>query len=559
MLLVIDFRCKVMAFFLISLFSMFHIRYFLLKSAGVSILLRNFAHNIIKTNSMKILFVVISMLVWLVALTASAQGPNNSGTYYQKADGKKGAELKTALYQILKDPNVMHYDSLWTAYRTSDARQQGDSLIIWDMYSNISAYPIDSKLHGNGGEGIKGFQREHSMPKSWFNPTDRNNSGSLTYNDIKPMYSDLVHVIPTDGTVNNKRSNNAYGEVHDPALVDWTSANGFSKQSKKGGCTVGGWKDEVTDYKKKRVFEPNDEYKGDLARIYFYMVTCYEPLTARWSGDMFNEEDSTDVYQPFANWAFNMLMQWAKDDPVSEKEIARNEVVYQMQGNRNPFVDYPGLEDYVWGEKKEEPICYGGEKPGEIATAVSTDIELNDSVFGVDWSENNNFRNYFSRIPLIVEKDGITVTFAYGIEGSKMYCDSTQIRLYNKNVLIFRANNADITSIEFTVPEKAEDKELIPVVGRMEGNTWVGQAHEVLFTSTYTNSWPETNANKHIQISKVPIKVKEPERPDGINDFVGQSQPSSVDAVFTLSGIRVSDKALRPDIYIKNGKKFVTQ
>ena len=195
MLLVIDFRCKVMAFFLISLFSMFHIRYFLLKSAGVSILLRNFAHNIIKTNSMKILFVVISMLVWLVALTASAQGPNNSGTYYQKADGKKGAELKTALYQILKDPNVRHYDSLWTAYRTSDARQQGDSLIIWDMYSNISAYPIDSKLHGNGGEGIKGFQREHSMPKSWFNPTDRNNSGSLTYNDIKPMYSDLVHVI----------------------------------------------------------------------------------------------------------------------------------------------------------------------------------------------------------------------------------------------------------------------------------------------------------------------------------------------------------------------------
>lgn len=492
-----------------------------------------------------------------VTAIAVAQAPHGTGFYYQAAHGKKGAELKTVLYEILKNPDVMLYDSLWTAYKTSDARQQGDSLIIWDMYSNISTYSIDSKLHGNGGEGIKGFQREHSMPKSWFNPTDRNNSGSLTYNDVKPMFSDLVHVIPTDGTVNNKRSNNAYGEVHDSTLVDWASANGFSKQSKKGGCTVEGWKDEVTDYKKKRVFEPNDEYKGDLARIYFYMVTCYEPLTARWSGDMFNEEDSIDTYQPFANWAFNMLMQWAKDDPVSEKEVARNEAVYQMQGNRNPFVDYPGLEDYIWGEKKDEPFDYGGEEPGEVVTAVSTVIELNDSVFGVDWSDNNYFRNYFSRVPLFIEKDGITVTFAYGIEGSKMYCDSAQIRLYNKNVLTFHANNTDITSIEFTIPDKAEDKELIPLVGEMEGNTWVGEAREVQFTSTYTSSWPESNANKHIQISKVNITVAEPIEPDGIKMMVNQTKQSDNDAVYSLTGVRVTDAVLRPGIYIKNGKKLI--
>ena len=495
----------------------------------------------------------------MLTVVAVAQAPHGTGTYYQRADGKKGAELKTALYQILKDPSVVLYDSLWTAYKTTDARLQDDSLIIWDMYSDISAYSINSKLHGNGGEGIKGFQREHSMPKSWFNPTDRNNSGSLTYNDVKPMYSDLVHVIPTDGTVNNKRSNNAYGEVHDDALVDWSSANGFSKQSKKGGCTVEGWKDEVTDYKKKRVFEPNDEYKGDLARIYFYMVTCYEPLTARWSGDMFNEDDSIDVYQPFANWAFNMLMQWAKDDPVSDKEIARNEAVYQMQGNRNPFVDYPGLEDYIWGEKKDEPFSYGGEEAGEVATAVNTIIELNDSVFEVDWSNNNYFRKYFSRVPLNIEKDGITVTFAYGIEGSKMYCDTTQIRLYNKNVLTFRANNTEITSIEFTIPEKSEDKELIPAVGQMEGNIWVGEAREVVFTSTYTSSWPESNANKHIQISQVSIKVKEPEMPDGIDTFASQPQQIDIDIIYTLSGIRVSGSALRPGIYIKNGKKVIVR
>jgi hypothetical protein len=274
---------------------------------------------------------------------------------------------------------------------------------------------------------------------------------------------------------------------------------------------------------------------------------------------MFNEDDSIDVYQPFANWAFNMLMQWAKDDPVSDKEIARNEAVYQMQGNRNPFVDYPGLEDYIWGEKKDEPFSYGGEEAGEVATAVNTIIELNDSVFEVDWSNNNYFRKYFSRVPLKIEKDGITLTFAYGIEGSKMYCDTTQIRLYNKNVLTFRANNTEITSIEFTIPEKADDKELIPAVGQMEGDTWVGEAREVLFTSTYTSSWPETNASKHIQITQVSIKVKEPEMPDGIDTFASQPQQIDIDIIYTLSGIRVSGSALRPGIYIKNGKKVIVR
>ena len=124
---------------------------------------------------------------------------------------------------------------------------------------------------------------------------------------------------------------------------------------------------------------------------------------------------------------------------------------------------------------------------------------------------------------------------------------------------IFRANNTDIISIEFTIPEKAEDKELIPAVGQKEGNTWVGEAHEVLFTSTYTSSWPEANANKHIQISKVSIKVKEPEMPDGINDFVSRTQQLGIDVIYTMSGIRVSDTALRPGIYIKNGKKFIVR
>ena len=481
-------------------------------------------------------------------MSTMAQVPRS---YYQTANGKKGAELKTALYRIIRMPSVVDYDSLWHAYQFSDARPMGDSLIIWDMYSNISRYRLDFPLHKNSVEGVSGFQREHSMPKSWFNPKDRTSSG-LTYKDVKPMYSDIVHVIPTDGTVNNKRSNNAYGEITDSTKVDWRSANGFSKQSKKGGCGTPGWQEYMgADAKKARVFEPNDEYKGDLARIYFYMATCYEDTVGTWTSPMFDSL-STDGYQPFAKWAFDMLMRWAEQDPVSQKEIDRNEACYQLQGNRNPFVDFPGLENYIWGSKSDSVFICETETPVEITVANNCTIMLNNSTLGVDWSLSKNMRNYYSRIPIVYQQDGITVTYAYGVEGSKMYCDSTHIRLYNKNTLTFKSSGTEMTNIEFSIPAKADDKELIPSVGKMDGNTWVGNSSEVQFTSTYTSSWPESNANKHIQISNVKIMVA---APSGISQ--SKMQSSSNNVANTLSGIRVNRDSLSKGIYIKNGKKLI--
>jgi len=501
---------------------------------------------------MKRILVIFSM-IGLIVGEACAQTSANTGGYYQAANGKKGEELKTALFQIIRMPDVVDYDSLWHAYQFSDARPMGDSLIIWDMYSDISRYRIDFPSHKNSVEGVSGFQREHSMPKSWFNPKDRTNSGSLTYKDVKPMYSDIVHVIPTDGTVNNKRSNNAYGEITDPSKIDWQSANGFSKQSKKGGCGTPGWAEYMgVDAKKSRVFEPNDEYKGDLARIYFYMATCYEDTVGTWTSPMFDSL-STEGYQPFAQWAFDMLMRWAKQDPVSQKEIERNEVCYQLQGNRNPFVDFPGLEDYIWGEKVDSVFICCEDDSVEIPVATDCSIRLNDSTLDVDWKASKNLRNYYERTPVIYHQDGITVTFAYGVEGSRMYCDSTQIRLYNKNTLTFLSHGTEMTSIEFTIPAKADDKELIPSVGEMEGNTWHGEATEVQFTSTYTSSWPESNANKHIQIAEVKVTVVSP---TGIIAVNNRQRPID-NAVYTISGVRVDGDHLPRGIYIKNGKKFI--
>ena len=520
-----------------------------------------------------------------LALTSWAQGPNGTGTYYQHAHGKKGAELKTAMFDIIKNPSVIDYDSLWTAYNTSDARtiEAEGVTVIWDMYSYISRYPLYTYPHGTGAgntEGVKGIQREHSMPKKWFNPTDASASGTKSYGDVRPMYSDLTHLIPTDAVCNNNRSDLCYGEIS-ADKVAWASANEFSKKSTKGGCSTPGWAEQAESPTKTSVFEPNDEYKGDLARIYFYMATCYQPgyfswvpvrdedkkktgeqglLTENhcgtWISDMFNRGDD-DAYKPFAPWALDMLMRWAKDDPVSQKEIDRNGAIWIFQGNRNPFVDYPGLEDYIWGDKQEEAFSYadGGEAEVE-PTSDNCEIALNKMTLGVDWSENENLRNYWERTPISFEKDGITFTFSYGMEGKNLYADEAGIRLYNYNTLTLTAHNNEITQVEFTTTDKNHDsKYLVASVGEITDNVWTGSAKEVIFASNYVSSTKPGGVSKHyyIGVSNANITVA---TPSGIEQI---TQPERVtdNHIYNIMGICVDGQTLKPGIYIINGKKKV--
>ena len=149
------------------------------------------------------------------------------------------------------------------------------------------------------------------------------------------MYTDLFHLYPTDKWVNGKRGDKPFGETKGS---NENSANNFSKI---GACTVSGYSGTV--------FEPNDEYKGDLARTYFYMVTRYENDLSNWSKAQSHTLDGKK-YPGLKTWQLNMLMRWAKQDPVSDKEVKRNKAVYNIQKNRNPFIDYPGLEQLIWGD-----------------------------------------------------------------------------------------------------------------------------------------------------------------------------------------------------------------
>lgn len=252
--------------------------------------------------------------------------------YYTSANGKKGAELKTALFEIIKNPQVSSYSTLWNIFERTDMLPSTGK--VWDMYSynpkGKQTHFFDFRKNRCGTYRKEGdcYNREHSVPKSWFK-------------EAPPMHSDLFHIYPTDGFVNNKRGNLPFGEV---GISSWTSENG----SKVGQNTFG-------DYT-KTVFEPINEFKGDFARAYFYMVTAYEDKIEYWHSDQIGGS----VYPGFSPWSLNLLLKWHREDPVNLKEVRRNEAIYNVQKNRNPYIDYPELVEYVWGKQKDTFFSING-------------------------------------------------------------------------------------------------------------------------------------------------------------------------------------------------------
>jgi len=252
--------------------------------------------------------------VFLFSFSSYAQIPAG---YYDDAQGLYGQDLKLALYNIIKWHSSVTYTQLWTEFQSTDATASNK---VWDIYSdnpsgtNTYTYNFSSDQCGTySGEGDC-YNREHIIPQSWFN-------------GASPMYTDLFHVYPVDGYVNNKRSNFCFGTV---GSVSWTSDNG----GKLGTCNYPGYTGTV--------FEPIDEYKGDIARSIFYMMTCYQNVVQNWTGDMLSSNDLTP-------WARDLLVSWSANDPVSQKEIDRNNAVYAVQNNRNPFIDEPYWVESIWG------------------------------------------------------------------------------------------------------------------------------------------------------------------------------------------------------------------
>ena len=307
-------------------------------------------------------------LVAAVALaTASAWATYPAG-YYKTLTGKSNGDLKTAIYNLCKNfTHVSSYSALPQYFFHTDVYPNSNRW--WDMYSDIPLY----------GPSFQGLNREHSFPKSWW-------GGSTTVG----AYVDLNHLYPSEMRANTAKSNYPLGTVDTSVKVDFD--NGITKVGYPVNGQGGG---------AKYVFEPADEYKGDFARTYFYMVTTYQDLTWKYTF-MVNQ----NLYPTLNNWSVELLLKWHRQDPVSEKELNRNDVVYGYQNNRNPFIDYPVLAEYLWGNKKgqafnpDTPDVPTG-KPDLFTPTQDMDLDFGQVALGKSVTAQLLFRGEYLTQPVI--------------------------------------------------------------------------------------------------------------------------------------------------------------
>ena len=346
------------------------------------------------------------LLTLLVGMSAWADIPDG---YYRNANNKQGEELMTALEGIIYTHSQLGYNFLWDCYPYTDT---GDDGYYIDMYSTCK-YNHDSYHVGTASYVGQGLNREHSFPKSWFG------------GEVYPMYTDLTMIIPADGYVNQRRNNYPYG-VCAGGNTYVNDSLGVSMKGKLGTSTYNGYN--------QTVFEPDDEYKGDFARIYFYMVTCYKSDVQNWPGCP-QLDYATNGYKAFSTWSIQMLMEWHRADPVSQKEISRNEAVYSSydngreygQGNRNPFVDHPELAEHIWGTKQDIPWTGGGsgDDPIDKVEPVMLDVDL-DAVTGhsfrADWTNGGDVSSYTLKVGQ-VQDDETTLLMSETFSGVNATAD----------------------------------------------------------------------------------------------------------------------------------------
>jgi len=334
--------------------------------------------------------------------------------YYNAAAGLSCSPLKTALFNIISaNYSPLTYAQVWTAYQTTDLHRNDANTadIIWDMYSDNPAgaepytYTYGTNQCGSYNSESDCYNREHSFPKSWFN-------------DGYPMYTDMNHLFPTDGYVNGRRGNQPYGVVNSPT---WTSQNG----GKLGPNNYPGFTGVA--------FEPRNEYKGDLARGQLYMVTRYENLVAGWQGNgNANDILNGTAYPALDSWYLKMLFEWHNTDPVSAKEIARNNAVFALQGNRNPYIDHPEYVYLVWQCTGVLPV-----------TIIDFTAQKNNESVLLKWYATNE--TSFKKYEIERSTDGLTFYKIGEVEGRNLANYSfTDNNLPKANTIFYRLKMIDI-------------------------------------------------------------------------------------------------------------------
>ena len=339
---------------------------------------------------------IYSLLFLFLFIAGFAQAPTG---YYTNATGT-GYTLKTQLYNIIKDHTVNDYAGLYVTYETSDIDNffEKDGSVL-DMYSENPTgtdpynYSITSTQRcGSSGYAQEGdcYNREHIIPQSIFSQQS-------------PMVSDAHFITPTDGQVNGIRSNYPHSVV---VTATQTTRNG----SKLGASTTAGYTGPV--------FEPIDEFKGDIARMYFYFATRYENTVAAYNYPMF--DNSTN--KVFTTAFLNQLLAWHNQDPVSAREIARNNAIYTRQNNRNPYIDNPSYVTEIWKTEavdSQAPTAVTNltvtETTSNTATLTWTAATDNVGVTGYDVYVNGTLKSTETGLTATVNGLAASTTYSFYI------------------------------------------------------------------------------------------------------------------------------------------------
>lgn len=322
---------------------------------------------------MKKINLFLALLCVAQIIFAEVQPSVTLTDYYSTVNNKSGDAIRTALYNKINSHTTVSYDNLKYLFKWTDTYNNAGTTID-DIYSFCDPAYTESWC-----SGICGYNREHSVPKSWFN-------------EASPLYSDAFHLYPTNCYVNSYRGNEPFGECADGTKC---TTNGVNARGRKGTST---FSDGGTSYASVgTVYEPDDEFKGDLARTYFYMVTCYMNNRFNYADggiDMFTWQNSK---ADLSAYSIALLLKWHRQDPVSERELARNEVIYgnqdlnkcsYSQGNRNPFIDYPELAEYIWGNRKGQTVDLANLISPYSGDTLPIVPPIPAAMYGVTWSAN---------------------------------------------------------------------------------------------------------------------------------------------------------------------------
>lgn len=230
-------------------------------------------------------------------------------TYYKKLDlenliNESKSTIKTKVADLLKKATINYnYNSLkeYFLYADEDPENPG---YIQLFYSH---YLVKKSAFTSGC--WSSWNREHVWPQS------------LGQSKDQPGGHDVLHLRPTFNDINSARGNLKYGNVPNGKTVTYT---------KHSNPLV---KNNIYGYRSSSTFEPLDFAKGDCARIVFYYALKY----------------NYDLKVIVSDNTFKEILEWNRLDPVAPIEISRNNYAYDLQGNRNIFVDYPELAEYIWG------------------------------------------------------------------------------------------------------------------------------------------------------------------------------------------------------------------